>query len=904
MKPFDANGEFNSAAPSGGDSLRQVAVRSAGTTLFSGGVGLAIQIVSTVVLARLLAPSDFGVVTMVTTFSVLLASVGQIGLPEAIVQAKKMDHRLASNLFWINVGTGALLTVVFAAAGSVLGKLYHDTRVVQVAMGSSLTIFVTSTSVLHLALLKRAMRFSEVSVNDIVARTVSVVVSVLFGWAGWGYWALVAGAIALPLSQSIGACLLCPWLPGLPRRRVEGTGHTLLFALNTYGRFGVNYATRNTDNLLVGLHFNAQSLGFYKKAYDLFALSATQFVHSLTLVFVSSLSRVRQDSDQYRRYLLGSLTVMAFFGMGLAADLTLVGKDLIRVLLGPGWSESGRIFTFFGPGIGAMMVYYTHGWIHLSIGRADRWFRWGFVEFAVTVMLFLVGLPWGPVGVAIAWTASYWILLIPGIWYAGKPIGFGVGPLLSAVWRYIIASLLAASLTSLILRNSPNVFGALGTIGIALRIVSVSLLLGALYLIGVVLLYRTVEPIYQMIKLLRDMSPWRTITGLSPITEAEDIRKSSENYRHDRDVPVRCGTKPLVSILIPAYNAEKWIAQTIRSAIAQRWEPKEVIVVDDGSTDRTLEVARQFESKSILVITQPNQGASAARNKALSASRGDYIQWLDADDLLAPDKISRQMAAVGQGIGELTLLSSPWGQFWHRHNRGSFVPSALWCDLSPPEYLIRKMGQNLFMQTSTWLVSRKLTETAGPWSTALSVDDDGEYFCRVLVASNGIHFVPDANVYYRYSGTSGLAYIGQSNKKLDSFWRSMQLHIQYLLSLEDSARAQAACLKYLETNLVYFYATRADIVEQMQQRAAAMGGRLSPPRLSWKFSWLKAIFGWNLATRAQLSMPHIKWSLVSLCDEILFHIENRNKVRDRVEETHLRTSSNRLETVPEEVSSR
>jgi glycosyltransferase involved in cell wall biosynthesis len=103
--------------------------------------------------------------------------------------------------------------------------------------------------------------------------------------------------------------------------------------------------------------------------------------------------------------------------------------------------------------------------------------------------------------------------------------------------------------------------------------------------------------------------------------------------------------KPLVSILIPAYNAETWIADTIKSAIAQTWVDKEIIVVDDGSTDQTLAVARQFASKEVAVVTQQNQGASAARNHALSLSQGDYIQWMDADDLLSPDKVEKQMGA-------------------------------------------------------------------------------------------------------------------------------------------------------------------------------------------------------------------------------------------------------------------
>src|SRR5947208_13826057 len=129
---------------------------------------------------------------------------------------------------------------------------------------------------------------------------------------------------------------------------------------------------------------------------------------------------------------------------------------------------------------------------------------------------------------------------------------------------------------------------------------------------------------------------------------------------------------PLISILIPAYNAEAWIGDTIRSAMAQTWPRTEIIVVDDGSTDQTLARARQFESQGVRVVGQKNQGASAARNKAFSLCHGDYIQWLDADDLLAPDKIWRQMEMVRQGVGKRTLLSSPWGRFMYRPRRTQF----------------------------------------------------------------------------------------------------------------------------------------------------------------------------------------------------------------------------------------
>jgi glycosyltransferase involved in cell wall biosynthesis len=327
---------------------------------------------------------------------------------------------------------------------------------------------------------------------------------------------------------------------------------------------------------------------------------------------------------------------------------------------------------------------------------------------------------------------------------------------------------------------------------------------------------------------------------------------------------------PLVSILIPAFNAQEWIADTLRSAISQTWHRKEIIVVDDGSSDRTLAIARQFASAGVSTISQTNQGAAAARNTALSVSSGDYIQWLDADDLLAPDKIARQIDALNRCRSARTLLSSAWGRFMYRHYRAAFTPTALWCDLTPVEWLLRKMEQNLYMQTATWLVSRELTEAAGPWNTSLLGDDDGEYFCRILLDSDGICFVPEARVYYRITGANSLSQIGRSARKLEAQLTSMQLQIAHLRSLEDSARVRAACLTYLQNWLIYFYPERADVVQQAAAVAAQLGGRLHVPRLSRKFSWIATIFGCSQAKRVHSMLSHITWSSQRFWDKALF----------------------------------
>lgn len=334
--------------------------------------------------------------------------------------------------------------------------------------------------------------------------------------------------------------------------------------------------------------------------------------------------------------------------------------------------------------------------------------------------------------------------------------------------------------------------------------------------------------------------------------------------------------KPLVSILIPAYNAQEWLAASIQSALAQTWPRKEVVVVDDGSADQTLSIARRFASTQLSVLTQQNQGAAAARNKAFSICQGDYIQWLDADDLLAPDKIERQMEIVERCQNERLLLSSAWGYFLHRPRKTEFIPSPLWCDLSPVEWLLCKMGQGLHMQTATWLVSRVLTTSAGPWDVRLSLDDDGEYFCRVLMASQGTRFVPGSKVLYRMSGTANLSTVGCSDKKLESLFLSMDRHVSYLRSLEESERVRLVCVKYLNTWLPFFYQVRPDLVERLAQLAVELGGRLEEPHLSWKYAWIKSLFGWTAAKQVQIRYNNAKTSLKRTWDKLWFEREQIN----------------------------
>ena len=246
----------------------------------------------------------------------------------------------------------------------------------------------------------------------------------------------------------------------------------------------------------------------------------------------------------------------------------------------------------------------------------------------------------------------------------------------------------------------------------------------------------------------------------------------------------------LVSIIIPCFNSESWVAATIDSALLQTWPEKEIIVVNDGSKDGSLAVARRFEARGVRVLDQPNAGASAARNVGLRAARGQFIQFLDADDLLAPDKIERQMAMLAHA-GSRVLSSSQWARFRTASEEAEFQPAANHRDLTGVEFQQLHWETGSMMQPAAWLAPRSLLDAAGPWDESLSLNDDGEYFARVMLAAERILFCAAARTYYRAHGGGQLSG-RRDGRALRSLFRSVEMATGYLLASDDSPRSRAA----------------------------------------------------------------------------------------------------------------
>ncbi len=301
---------------------------------------------------------------------------------------------------------------------------------------------------------------------------------------------------------------------------------------------------------------------------------------------------------------------------------------------------------------------------------------------------------------------------------------------------------------------------------------------------------------------------------------------------------------PLVSCIIPCYNAAPFLAETLDSALAQTWPHKEIILVNDGSNDDSLAIGRGYEARGVKVIDQVNRGAASARNRGLREARGEYIQFLDADDLLSAEKLSAQLELL-QHRPSGTIATCAWGRFQSDPLKASYADEIVFRDFSPVEFLVLGGDSGAMMHPSAWLVPRSVTDAAGPWNETLSLNDDGEYFCRVLLVSAGMAFSSNGRSYYR-SGLPGSLSQQRGERARRSQFRSIELIEQHLLTAEDSTRTQRAAANYYQRFIYDFFPAPIDLMRQAETRIAALGGSsLSGPAMGPKTAALARLIGWK-----------------------------------------------------------
>lgn len=301
---------------------------------------------------------------------------------------------------------------------------------------------------------------------------------------------------------------------------------------------------------------------------------------------------------------------------------------------------------------------------------------------------------------------------------------------------------------------------------------------------------------------------------------------------------------PLVSIIIPCHNAAPWLEQTLRSALAQNWPETEIIVVDDGSTDESPAIARSFESRGVRLLTQSTRGAAAARNAGLAAARGDFIQFLDADDLIDPDKIARQMERLAQEP-DGTAAMGAWGRFRSDPAEASFRPEPPWRDWDDPADFLRLLYRDhRMMHPACWLLPREIVRRAGPWDESLSLNDDGEYFCRVALAASRLAFCPEAKVRYR-SYVSGSLSRRDDPAACRSLLKSFELCSRHLLARSNTPETRQALANAFQRLEYELYPAARPLSRIARQRADELGGSRAQPMMGARSRMLARIVGWR-----------------------------------------------------------
>lgn len=282
---------------------------------------------------------------------------------------------------------------------------------------------------------------------------------------------------------------------------------------------------------------------------------------------------------------------------------------------------------------------------------------------------------------------------------------------------------------------------------------------------------------------------------------------------------------PLVSVIIPVYNSADHLNETVQSVLDQTWKNIEIILVDDGSTDNSYMVAEALVNSQIKLFKQVNKGASAARNLGLTNAQGDYIQYLDADDLLSPDKIETQVKALAGKTDQLALC--PTIYFFNGENPYEKEPVArelayLYSTTATFEFLLNLYGVNgngSMVTIHSWLTPKAVIENAGPWNETISVDDDGEYFCRVVLSAEGIIFTDHVYNYYRkYKNGSNLA-SRRSLQAMESTFNALVLKEQHLMNKKTERKVQLTFAQAYFKLAVDCYPTYKALSKKMLKKA-------------------------------------------------------------------------------------
>jgi PST family polysaccharide transporter len=425
--------------------LKQRTIRGGVARLVAQGANFLLRLGSLMILARLLGPKEFGLVGMVTAFTGVLDLLRDFGLSSAAVQRTTVTQEQISTLFWINMLVGTILGISFMVMAPALAAFYHEPRLVWVTIVLAVGFVFNSAGIQHSALLQRQMRFTTLAVINTVALFIASIASIAGAKAGYGYWALVAMTVTPPLISTVGFWLATAWVPGMPRRRI-GMRSMMSFGGTITLNSLVAYVAYNAEKVLIGRFWGAGAIGLYGRAYQLVNIPTANLNSAVGEVAFSALSRVQDDPKRFNNYFLKGYSLVLAMTLPLTIACVVFANDVVLVLLGPKWMDAVVIFRLLAPTIMIFAVINPLGWLLYSLGLVRRSLNIALV-FAPTIIAgYIMGLRYGPKGVAFAYSAVMTLWVIPFIALCVKGTAVSFRDVLLAVIRPLGFGILAGGL--------------------------------------------------------------------------------------------------------------------------------------------------------------------------------------------------------------------------------------------------------------------------------------------------------------------------------------------------------------------------------------------------------------------------------------------------------------------------
>ena len=394
-------------------NLTTKTIQGVGWSAISRGFRTSIQLIIITILARLLTPTDFGLLAMVAVFTNFVMIFSTVGLTDALVQRKEITEGHLSSSFWFNILVGVLLTLLLVAMASSIAQFYSEERLTLIITVLASTFFISSLGLIQNAIFTKNLEFKPLAIIEVLAVAISGATAVVLALSGFGVWSLVYQQI---ISSFVTVILLWNFSSWKPKFlfRWHLVKELLGFGLNLTGFNFVNYFSRNLDNLLIGKFLGSGPLGFYNLAYRILLFPLSNISSVIGRVMFPALSAIQDNKRKVRTVYIKATRCIAAVTFPLMIGLLVLAPQLIILVFGTQWERSIFLVQVLAL-VGLIQSIGTlNGNVYLSQGRTDLQFRIGTIFSIITAFFIIIGLRWDVEGVTVAYAIATFLLVYPG----------------------------------------------------------------------------------------------------------------------------------------------------------------------------------------------------------------------------------------------------------------------------------------------------------------------------------------------------------------------------------------------------------------------------------------------------------------------------------------------------------